>query len=145
MVEILELNKSKICQQVLVENKKKNDSLSLPCYPMDRQSLLRKIPIENERKKKERKKNTDRTLTKLNAPHVRYNVKILPQYSRKIELIKKFREKSTGINFQIFNGEIFQNLRKYMLFKSKMQVKNFFFPPKKKTKTIFYGKPLIYQ
>ena len=34
-----------------------------------------------KRKKEERKKekNTDRTQTKLNAPHVMYNVKILPQ------------------------------------------------------------------
>ena len=33
-----------------------------------------------KRKTEERKKkNTDRRQTKLNAPHVRYNVKILPQ------------------------------------------------------------------
>ena len=28
---------------------------------------------------KRKKKNKDRTQTKLNAPHLRYNVKILPQ------------------------------------------------------------------
>ena len=34
-----------------------------------------------KRKKNEwKKKNTDRTQTKLNVPHVRCNVKILPQY-----------------------------------------------------------------
>ena len=32
---------------------------------------------KNKRRKKERKKNTDRTQTKLNAPHVKYNVKTL--------------------------------------------------------------------
>ena len=33
-----------------------------------------------KKKRKERKKeNTDTTQTKLNAPHVRYNMKILPQ------------------------------------------------------------------
>ena len=38
------------------------------------------MQIEKE-KKEERKKgqNTDRIQAKLNAPHVRYNVKILPQ------------------------------------------------------------------
>ena len=39
----------------------------------------RKIPTEKEREKKERKKNTDTTQTKLNASHVQFNVKILPQ------------------------------------------------------------------
>ena len=39
-----------------------------------------KILMEKEKKQQERKKekNTDRTQTKLNAPHVMYNVKILP-------------------------------------------------------------------
>ena len=32
---------------------------------------------KNKRRKKERKKNTDRTQTKLNAPHAKYNVKTL--------------------------------------------------------------------
>ena len=36
----------------------------------------KKVERKKERKKK---KNTDRTQTKLNAPHVRYNVKVLPQ------------------------------------------------------------------
>ena len=34
---------------------------------------------KEKKKKKEIKKNTGRIQTKLNAPHVRYNVKILPQ------------------------------------------------------------------
>ena len=37
----------------------------------------RKRKRKQERKKE---KNTDRTQTKLNAPHVIYNVKILPHY-----------------------------------------------------------------
>ena len=40
---------------------------------------LRKAPIEKQRKKEERKTNAGTTQTRLNAPHVRYNVKILPQ------------------------------------------------------------------
>ena len=40
----------------------------------------RKYREKNRKEMKERKKkNTDRTQTKLNAPHVRYNVKILAQ------------------------------------------------------------------
>ena len=34
---------------------------------------------DRKRKKEERKKNTDKTQTKLNAPHVQHNVKIIPQ------------------------------------------------------------------
>ena len=34
---------------------------------------------KEKKKKKERKKNTDTAQTKLDTPHVRYNVKILPQ------------------------------------------------------------------
>ena len=34
---------------------------------------------DRTRKKRSKKKNMDTTQTKLNAPHVRYNVKILPQ------------------------------------------------------------------
>ena len=34
---------------------------------------------DRKRKKEERKKNTDRTQTKLSAPHVQYHVKIIPQ------------------------------------------------------------------
>ena len=42
------------------------------------QCLSRNITIEKEEKKKKRKKerNTDRTQTKMNAPHVMYNAKI---------------------------------------------------------------------
>ena len=53
-----------------VENKKNKDFFSLRCNLC----LSRKIPI-----KKEKEKNMDRTQTKLNAPQVRYNVKILPK------------------------------------------------------------------
>ena len=42
-------------EQLEVENKKNNDFLSLPCYPVNRYCLSRKIPIEKE-KKEERKK-----------------------------------------------------------------------------------------
>ena len=35
------------------------------------------IALTNKEERK--KKNTDRTQTRLNTPHVRYNVKILPQ------------------------------------------------------------------
>ena len=34
---------------------------------------------KNNNKEERKKKNTDRTQTKLNAPHIKYNVKILPQ------------------------------------------------------------------
>ena len=34
---------------------------------------------DRKRKREERKENTDRTQTKLNAPHVQHNVKIIPQ------------------------------------------------------------------
>ena len=67
------------CSWVEVENKKNNDSLSRPSYPMNLQCLQRKIPIKKEKKRKERKKNTDRKQTKLNVPHVIYNVKIPTQ------------------------------------------------------------------
>ena len=54
-----------------VENKKNSDSLSLPCYPVNRSCLPRKILIEKEKKTKERKKkNRDKTQTKLNAPQL---------------------------------------------------------------------------
>ena len=35
--------------------------------------------MKKERKKERKKINTDRAQTKLKAPHVKYNVKILPQ------------------------------------------------------------------
>ena len=57
---------------------KNKDSLPLPCYPVNCECLSRKIPIKKEKRRKKEKK-TDGKLTKLNAPHVRYNVKILPQ------------------------------------------------------------------
>ena len=59
-----------------VESKKNNDSLSIPCYPVDHQCLSEKIPIAKEEKEERKKKNTDRIQAKLNAPQVRYNVKI---------------------------------------------------------------------
>ena len=63
---------------VEVESKKNNDFLSHPCYPVNCQCLSRKIPIKKEKKERKRK-NTDTTQTKLNALHVRYNLKLLPQ------------------------------------------------------------------
>ena len=44
-------------------------------------SVCQKKNADRKGKKEERKKgqNTDRIQAKLNAPHVRYNVKILPQ------------------------------------------------------------------
>ena len=41
-------------------------------------SVKANTPIGKEKKNK-KEKNTDRTQTKLNAPHLIYNVKILPQ------------------------------------------------------------------
>ena len=63
-----------------VVNKKNNNSLSLPCNPVNRLCLSKKIPIEKDKKeeRKKEKKNTDRTQTKLNVPHVRFNVKYYP-------------------------------------------------------------------
>ena len=57
-------------------NEKKKNS-----HYLSYQSLVSiKENTDRKRKKEERKKkNTDRTQTKLNAPHVRYNVKTLPQ------------------------------------------------------------------
>ena len=37
------------------------------------------VKENTDRKKRRKRKNTDRTQTKLKALHVRYNVKILPQ------------------------------------------------------------------
>ena len=58
---------------------------------------------KKKKKKKERKKkNTGRLQTKPNAPHVKYNVKILPQelmIRDKIDLRRKFREKTAGSSF----------------------------------------------
>ena len=60
-----------LCEPVEVENKKNNDSFSLPCCPVNLQCLSQKLPIgkaKNEERKREKKKeNTDRTQTKLNA------------------------------------------------------------------------------
>ena len=63
-----------------VESKKNNDSLDVLAILWNVSVCQEKISIEKEKKKKkEIKKNTGRIQTKLNAPHVRYNVKILPQ------------------------------------------------------------------
>ena len=48
----------------------------LPSHLMNHYCLSKKIPIEKEKERK-KEKNTDRTQTKLNAPHVMYNVEIL--------------------------------------------------------------------
>ena len=45
-----------IRERVEVENIKNNDSLSIPCYPFNLYCLSRKILIEKEKKKEERKK-----------------------------------------------------------------------------------------
>ena len=66
-------------ERVEEENKKNKDSLSLPCNPVNRQCLSRKIPTEKENKDERTKKNTGRTQIKLNTPHARYNVKMLLQ------------------------------------------------------------------
>ena len=67
-----------VFDRVKVEYKKNNDFLSLPCYPLNRYSLSRKIPIEKERKKgrkkereKERKKerNKERKKEKIRIEH----------------------------------------------------------------------------
>ena len=65
--------------QVEKENKENNYSSFAPSY-----ELLVSVKENTDRKRKknqERKKekSTDRTQTKMNAPHVMYNVKILPQ------------------------------------------------------------------
>ena len=59
-----------------VENKKNNPSP----VPSDESLLSVKENTDRKRKKQERKKerNTDTIQTKLNGPHVMYNVKILP-------------------------------------------------------------------
>ena len=58
-----------------VENKKNNYSLSpVSCY-----ELLMSVKENNDRKRKKtrkKEKNTDRTHTILNTPHIMYNVKI---------------------------------------------------------------------
>ena len=54
------MNQMNIRDCVEVENKK-NDYLSVPCYPLNRQCLSRKIQIEKGKKKE---KNKDRTQTK---------------------------------------------------------------------------------
>ena len=86
-----------------------------------------------------------RTKTKLNAPHVTYNAtyNVPQQLIIRDRCQKKFREKITGSSFQIFKKEIFQNLRRYMLFKTKMQVmgQTYFFSIK--LKSTFYDKILI--
>ena len=38
----------------------------------------RKRKKEERKKERKKEKNTDRTQTKMNAPHVMYNIKILP-------------------------------------------------------------------
>ena len=43
-------------------------------------SVKENTDIKRKITRKKEKKNTDRTQTKLNAPHVTYNVKILSQY-----------------------------------------------------------------
>ena len=68
-------------ERVEVENKKNKDFLSLPCNSVNYQCLSKKKyrQKKNNNKEERKKKNTDRTQTKLNAPHIKYNVKILPQ------------------------------------------------------------------
>ena len=70
MTEI-SMNYMHVQEWVEVENKKNNDSL--PCYPVNRYCLSRELWIEEEKEEEERnkQKSTNRTQTKLNAPHVR--------------------------------------------------------------------------
>ena len=63
-----------------MENKKTDDSLSLPFYPV--KFLVYVKEYTGRKRKKRRKKqrtSTDGRQTKLNAPHVRDNIKILTQ------------------------------------------------------------------
>ena len=74
-----------IREPVEEENKKNNDSLTVPYYPANRSACQRKNQQKknkknkNKNKKEKKKKHTDRTQTKLNAPRDRYNEKTLPQ------------------------------------------------------------------
>ena len=69
-----ELNKCSLADRS-GKRKKKNDSHNIFWY----ESLVSvKENTDRKKKKKERKKNTDRTQTKLNAPHVQYMQKYYP-------------------------------------------------------------------
>ena len=66
-----------IREQMEVENKKDNDPLCVLCYAVNRVSLLRKLLIGKKNPRKKEKENAERA--QLNAPHVKYTVKILHQ------------------------------------------------------------------
>ena len=68
-------------ERVEVGNKKNNDSLSslLSCESLVPVKENTDEKIKKKNKGERKKKNTDRTQAKLNAPHVWYNVKIQPQ------------------------------------------------------------------
>ena len=90
-----------------------------------------------KKRRKRKKKNTDTTQTKLYAPHVRYNVKILPQQliigDKKISE-QSFERKLLGVVSRFSTDKSLKNLRRHMLFKRKMQVTNwrYFFSIKSK-------------
>ena len=65
-----------IREQMEVENKKNNDPLSVLCYAVNRVSV-KEITNRKKTPRKKEKENTERA--QLNAPHVRYTVKILHQ------------------------------------------------------------------
>ena len=52
----------------------------------------------------------DRTQTKLNASHIRYNVKILSQKLtiRDKQILEEYIEKGAGSSFQILNRKSFE-------------------------------------
>ena len=74
-MQIDQIKRSGINLDELIECLLAGDFLYLPCHPMNRWCLSRKQMIEKEKKKKEIKKNADKTQTKLNVIDVEFNVK----------------------------------------------------------------------
>ena len=69
----------KVCERVEVEcKKKKKKSPLFPATFWIVSVCQGKYRKKKKKRRKKEKKNTDRTQTKLNAPHIRHNVKILP-------------------------------------------------------------------
>ena len=63
---------------MFVSGWKRKTKIIIPSTVPSYESLV-SVKENTDRKRKNKEKNTDRTQTKLNAPHVMYNVKILPQ------------------------------------------------------------------
>ena len=67
-------------ERVGVENKKNENSLSPSLLFCESLVSIKEILIEKEKQEERQKENnTNRTQTKLNASHARYNVKMLLQ------------------------------------------------------------------